>query len=182
MGYQVAVKKAWSDLQRIENQKACIKFLNDEYEIDFNKKKVFSASCNIEAKDYYKILILHYLADEDKVLNIERDDWKSFKEMEGGQAYFSAFRKRAIEPILRKYGECPLSILERAKSFAAEEIKIGDAGISIRVFPKVKVGIILWARDEEFGPDCNVVFNSSIDRIFPTEDIAVLGGILASAL
>jgi len=182
MGYQDAVEKAWSDLGKIEKQKACIKFLNDEYEVDFDKKKILSASCNIEAKDYYKILILHYLANEDKVSNIEGDDWKSFKEMEGGQVYFSAFRKRSIEPILRKYGESPLSIFERAKSFDAEKINTGSAGVSIRVFPKVKIGIILWARDEEFEPDCNVVFNRSIDRIFPTEDIAVLGGILASTL
>ena len=150
--------------------------------MDFNNKKVFSVSCNIEAKDYYKILILHYLANEGKILDIEGDSWKSFKEMEGGQAYFSAFRNRAIEPILRKYGEKPLSMLERAKSFDAEKIETGSAGISIRVFPKVKVGIILWAKDEEFGPDCNVVFNSNADRILPTEDIAVLGGIVASAI
>jgi len=180
MGYEASLKKAWDSLQGSE--KKTVWFLNDRYEVDFSKKTIFSLSCNVEAKDYYKILCLHYLANEGEAPDIEGDDWISFKEMDGGEIYFPAFRKRAIEPILRKYGDDPAAILDRARALDAEKIETGSAAISIRVFPKVKAGIILWSKDEEFGADCNMLFNRGIKAILPTEDVAVLGGIIASLI
>jgi len=183
VGYDVSLEKAWDAVKGLSKEgKICIKFLNDEYEIDFSKETVLSMSCNIEAKPYYKILILHYIANENKVLGIEGDAWISFKEMEGGEVYFPAFRKRAIEPILRKYQDSPRSISERAASLDTEQMEMGNASIVIKVFSKVKAGIILWAQDDEFDAECNMVFNRSIKNIFPTEDVAVLGGIIASLI
>ena len=95
---------------------------------------------------------------------------------------FSAFKKRAIDPILRKYGDNPSAIFERAKLFNAEKIGTGSAGISITTFPKIKIAVILWAKDDEFSAECNMLFNPEIKEIFPTEDVAVLGGITASLL
>ncbi len=182
MGYEVSLKKAWEELVALGKDKFHVKFLSDEYEVDFSNKRIFSLSCNIDAKDYYKILILHYLANEDKILDIEKDNWISFKEMDGGKIYFPAFHKRTIIPILKKYGDNPTGIFERCNVLNAERINTGTAGISIRVFPKVRIGIILWAKDEEFDADCNMVFNYSIKNIFPTEDVAVLGGIVANLI
>ena len=85
MGYDIALKEAWKALDGKSTEKRCVKFISDEYEVDLSKKTIFSLSCNIEAKDYYKILILHYLANEDKVASIEGDAWISFKEMDGGK-------------------------------------------------------------------------------------------------
>jgi hypothetical protein len=139
-------------------------------------------SCNTEAKDYYKILILHYLANEGKVSDIKGDKWVSFRELDGGEVYFPAFRKRAIEPILRKYGSNPRGIFERQHFLDTEELDIGNVAISIKAFPKIKVAIVIWAKDEEFEADCNMLFNEGITRILPTEDAAVLGGIVASLM
>lgn len=178
MGYSEALKKSWDAFGGPE--KSRVRFLNDEYEVDFSNRKILSSSSNVEAKDYYKILILHYLANESKARDIEKDKWVSFKELEGGEIYFSAFRKRSIEPILRKYGDNPAGIFERKRSLDAEKMDTGDAAISVKVFPKVRVGIVLWAKDEEFSSDCNMLFNESIKVLLPTEDVAVLGGIIAS--
>ncbi|MDP6685428.1 MAG: DUF3786 domain-containing protein [Candidatus Omnitrophota bacterium] len=181
MGYDVSLNKAWDQFKdREKDGPLPIKFFNDIYEVDFLKRTVFSLSCNIEAKDHYKILILHYIANESRVSDVKADDWISFKEIDGGEAYFPAFRKRAIEPLLRKYGDNPGAMLDCAKVLNVEAIDTGSAGIAIWAFPKVKIGIILWAKDEEFGAECNMLFNRSIKIVFPTEDIAVLGGIVAS--
>lgn len=182
MGYEIALKKAWDAIGESGARERYVRFFNDEYEIDYTEKNIISMSCNASAKDYYKLLILHYIANENKVLKISEDNWISFKELEGGEVYFSAFKKRAIDPILRKYGVNPSGILERCSSFNAEKINSGTAGISISAFPKIKIAIILWARDEEFSADCNMLFNPEIKDILPTEDIAVLGGIIASLL
>ncbi len=182
MGYEVALKKAWDVVQGIDTQHKYIKFLNDEYEIDCLNKDIISVSCNAPAKDYYKLLILHYIAGEHRVSEVKDGKWISFKELEGGEAYFSAFRKRAIDPILRKYGDNPSGIFERCNFFNAERINAGTAGISISAFYKIKAAVILWAKDEEFSTDCNMLFNQEIKDILPTEDVAVLGGIIASLL
>ncbi|MFC1667359.1 DUF3786 domain-containing protein [Candidatus Omnitrophota bacterium] len=182
MGYETSLKKAWDAFQESGKDKECIRFFNDDYEVDFLKKKVLSQSSNAEAKDYHKILILHYIANETKALSTERDDLISFKEMGGGEVYFPAFRKRAIGPILKKYGDGPGAIFKRADFLNAERVDTGSAAISIKIFPKIKAQIILWAKDDEFDADCNMLFNRSTKKILPTEDVAVLGGIIASLL
>ncbi len=182
MGYEAALKKAWDAVQIVNAEQEYIKFLNNEYEVDYAEKNIISMSGNISAKDYYKLLILHYVANENKVLNIGNDKWMSFKEMDGGEAYFSAFKKRAIDPILSKYGNNPFDIFERCEYFNAEKIDAGTAAISISAFPKIKIAVILWAEDDEFSADCNMLFNPETKDILPTEDVAVMGGIIASLL
>jgi len=181
MGYSDSLKKAWGALnvKQIPG-KTSVKFLTDTYEINTLNRSIVSMSCNVEPKDYYKIIILHYLINEDRVLGLGDDDWMSFKEMDGGEVYFPAFRKRAIEPIIRKYGENPELIFKRIDVLGAEKIDMGNAAISIRIFPKIRVSIVLWAKDEEFPSECNMLFNRSARDILPTEDAAVLGGIIAS--
>ena len=181
MGYEASLEKAWGVFGAgLGNRR--IRFLGDEYEVDFSKKKILSLSRNIEAKDYYKILILHYLAAENKIGDTNKDRWISFKETEGGKEYFPAFRKRAIEPIIKKYGDNPALIFEGARPLSAEKMDAGSAAVSIEVFPGVKVGVVLWAKDDEFSADCNILFNETIKKILPTEDVAVLGGIVAYSL
>lgn len=182
MGYETALKKAWDVVQDAGVKEQYLKFLNDEYEIDYSEKNIISMSCNTPAKDFYKLLLLHYIANENKVLRLKRDEWISFKDLDGGEAYFPAFKKRAIDPILRKYGDNPSGIFKRASFLNADKINTGAAGISIKAFPKIKVAVILWAKDDEFSADCNMLFNPEIKDIFPTEDVAVLGGITAALL
>jgi len=182
MGYETALKKAWDAVQDAGVNEQYLKFLNDEYEIDYTEKNIISMSCNAPAKDFYKLLLLHYIANENKVLRLRRDEWISFKDMDGGEAYFPAFKKRAIDPILRKYGDNPSGIFERAGFLNAEKIDTGTAGISINAFPKIKAAVTLWAKDDEFPAGCSMLFNPEIKDIFPTEDAAVLGGIIAALI
>ncbi|MDP2921410.1 MAG: DUF3786 domain-containing protein [Candidatus Omnitrophota bacterium] len=182
MGYDIALKKSWDALEGSAIKERYVRFFNDEYEINYSDRIVLSMSCNAPAKDYYKLLILHYLANQHKVASASADKWISFKELDGGESYFSAFRKRAIDPVIKKYGDNPLAIIERGKSFNAEKIGTGTAAISINAFPKIKIAIILWAKDEEFSAECSMLFNQEIKEILPTEDVAVLGGITAALI
>ena len=52
----------------------------------------------------------------------------------------------------------------------------------MNAFPKVKAAIVLWEKDDEFDAECNMLFNSSVKKILPTEDVAVLGGLIASRI
>ena len=179
MGYEITLKKAWDAIKGLKGIRR-VRFFNDEYEVDPSKKSIASVSSKVEAKDYYKILMLHYIANECRISSIEKDRWISFREFDGGKEYYPASKKRTIDPILKKYGNRPEGILERLTGLNAKKLSEGNASISINVFAKINVGIVIWARDEEFDADCNILFNEASKKIFATEDIAVLGGIVAS--
>ena len=183
MSYDLAINKAWEELSKLNPDKIlCVKFLADEYEIDLQNKKVTSLACNVKAKDFTAILILHYLAQKLKGLSPLTGEWLNFRELSGVEGYLPAFRKRSIEPIISKYGQHPEGILSALDRLPAKRINQGDIGIVLEAFPGVPVLLTLWRPDEEFGPDANMLFDKSISRIFCTEDIVVLAGIVASQL
>jgi hypothetical protein len=180
MGYDTSIQKAWELLQNVIDERRTVLFLNSKYEVNPWSRTINPVSGNFECLDHHKILLLHYLANEGKVLDIEGEEWISFNSLPGGRIYYPTFHKRAIMPILQKYGDSPDLILGCTRFLDTEKIDIGSAAISIRAFPKIKVGIILYEKDEEFEADCRMLFNDSIKTILSTEDVAVLGGTVAS--
>jgi len=183
MGYEIALKKAWEDLAKLKPGKnLSVKFLADEYSIDAEARRVLSLSCNAPAKEFFSILILHYLAKKITGLPKPTGTWLTFRELSGVEGYYDAYHKRSIEPIIRKYGKNPEAVKAVLDRLPAELISGGDFGIVIRAFEGVPVLVKLWKADEEFGPDANMYFDSSITGIFCTEDIVVLAGIIGSTL
>ena len=183
MSYDIAIQKAWADYANLSPDKIFkVKFLADEYTVDLESKRVISLSGNVVAKDFVAILILHYLIQKLKGLSVLTGVWLTFKELSGIEGYYSAFRKRSIEPIIRKYGSNPEGILSILDRLPAKRINQGDIGIVLEAFEGVPVLITFWRQDEEFGPEANMLFDKSITNIFCTEDIVVLAGMVASAL
>jgi len=183
MGYETALNKAWVDLANLKpNDNLSVKFLADEYTVDLESKKVLSLSCNVPAKDFATILILHYLVQKLKGLPGLTNEWLTFRELSGVEGYLEAFRTRAIEPIIRKYGNKPEAILDDLDRLPAKKVNQGDVGIVIEAFKGVPALVELWRKDEEFSPEANILFDKSVTKIFCTEDIVVLAGLIASGL
>ncbi|MFC1805065.1 DUF3786 domain-containing protein [Candidatus Omnitrophota bacterium] len=183
MGYKVALDKAWEDsiglgLKSVEQ----VKFLADEYSVDPEARQVLSLSCNALAKEYSAILILHYLAQKLKGLPALTNQWASFKELFRIEGYAAAFRKRSIEPIIRKYGSNPQGLLDVLDRLPAKRVDQADIGIIIEVFTGVPALVELWRGDEEFAAEANILFDKNINKIFNAEDLAVLASFIASQL
>ena len=150
--------------------------------LDCSLRSVLSLSCNVRAKDFTAILLLHYLAAKIKGLPAQSGEWISFKELSGGEQYYPAFRKRAIEPVIRKYGSNPAGIFDSISRLPAKKATGADAALILEAFDGVPALVKLWKGDEEFSPEANMLFDKSIAGIFCTEDVAVLAGIIASSL
>jgi len=181
MGYEAALQKAWEGLPDLKPQeKLKVNFLGDVYEVDPGQEKVFSTSCGALAKDFTAILILHYLIKKLSGLPVLSGEWQDFRELSGIEGYADAFRKRVIEPVIRKYGNNPQGLLSNAGRIPARQVKYGDAGIIIDALEGVPALITLWRADEEFGAEANILFDKSIKDIFCIEDIVVLAGIIAA--
>jgi hypothetical protein len=183
VGYDLAIDRAWDALVGLKaTGKISVRFLADEYSIDLEGKKVLSLSCNIAAKDFTAVLILHYLIQKLKGLPALTGEWLTFRELSGIEGYYPAFRKRAIEPIIRKYGNNPEGLSSTAAGLAARKINEADAAVILDALSGVPVLIKLWKADAEFAADANIYFDRSVTGIFCTEDIVVLAGIIASQL
>jgi hypothetical protein len=167
MSYDVAIDKAWTELEKMHPPaQFTVRFLDDEYSVDVPAKKILSLSCNVPAKDFTVIIILHYLAKSFKGLPVPAGEWLTFREFSGIEGYYDAFKRRCIDPIIRR----------------GVSAKSDDASRVLYAFDGVPVLIKFWKADAEFGPDANIFFDKSITQIFCTEDIVVLAGLAASKL
>ena len=183
MGYQAALDKAWAELKKASDQKIIsVRMISDEYQVDTQSQKVLSSSCNVPAKEYITILILHYLIGRAKGLPQATGDWISFRELAGGTGYYEAFRKRALAPIIRKFGANPQELVSCLDRFPGKRVQFGDYGIVLDIFDGVAVMITVFGQDEEFSAEANIFFDSAIKEIFCTEDIVVLSGFVAAII
>ncbi|MDD5136170.1 MAG: DUF3786 domain-containing protein [Candidatus Omnitrophica bacterium] len=186
MGYQQAVEKAWSAFLNLspDDKPVTTKFLSDAYTIDPKARAVLSGPLDAPAKDHIAIILLHYLAAKlrSKTLPPLTGEWVDFNELEGGEGYYPAFKKRTIDRILKKYGHLPDSIKDTLGRFSGAIADKGDVGIVIYPLDGVPILITLSKADEEFGPDANILFDKNISNIFCTEDIVVLTEIVAHTI
>jgi hypothetical protein len=121
-----------------------------------------------------QILILHYLlhASGEPLTGRSID----FRQVPEGGFYWSAFVSRAKKPLLETFGHDLALYVKVAASLGGEPQPLGDAAARFLAFPRVPITHVLWGGDEEFPPEANILFDETIPRYFPTEDIAALAG------
>jgi hypothetical protein len=119
-------------------------------------------------------LIMHYLtgATGASVSGL----WITFREIPSGEFYYSAFAQRAKDPLVKTFGHQPALLLTLAARIGGTPGTEGDASVLLQVLPRIPVCLILWAGDEEFPPEGNILFDDSISQYLSAEDIAVLSG------
>jgi hypothetical protein len=133
-----------------------------------------------EVKPFMAILLLHYLIYA-KDIGLENQHI-TFRELVGGDVYYDAFLRRAILPITNTFGSDVEALREAGRKIGAKEGSHGDISLVIEVFPKIPVTVILWMGDDEVASSSNMLFDASIKELIPTEDVAVIGGFVASML
>ena len=69
-----------------------------------------------------------------------------------------------------------------AKALGGESLTYGDAAFLFPMFPRLRLAVVLYLADEEFSASANVLFDAAAGHYLPTEDLAVLGGMLAGQL
>ncbi len=121
-----------------------------------------------------QVLILHYLVNTSgEPLKGESID---FRQVPGGGFYWTAFVSRAKKPLLETFGSDLDLYLKVAAQLAGVPLDLGDAAAQFQAFPLVPITHVLWRGDEEFAPDASILFDETIPRHLPTEDIAALAG------
>lgn len=127
-----------------------------------------------------QILILHYLLTADGVPMANH--WLAFRELPGGMGYAPAFQGRADNRLKQTFGHDAEGFHRAAKALGGEPISFGDAAYLFRIFSKLWLAAVLYLADEEFGASASVLFDGAASHYLPTEDLAVIGGMLAGRL
>jgi hypothetical protein len=127
-----------------------------------------------------RILLLHYLITADGTPT--RDRWISFRNLPGGLGYDAAFQQRANLRLSHTFETNRVAFETAARALAGERLSFGDASFLFRLLPRVWLAVVLNLADEEFPADANILFDAAVSHYLPTEDLAVLGGMLASRL
>jgi len=126
------------------------------------------------------IILLHYLLTADGAPM--SSTWIAFRNLPGGLGYYAAFQGRASQRITHTFGHDALAFETGARALGGECLDFGDSSFLFRLLPRVWLAVVLYLADEEFPAEANVLFDASAEHYLPTEDAAVLGGLLASRL
>jgi Domain of unknown function (DUF3786) len=154
------------------NRVYCIGFPELEFEDEAEPEK--------EIPIQEQILILHYMsATAPPPLT---GNWISYREIPGASFYYSAFVKRAVDPLKNIFGQNADGLLKAAKLLGGRKIDTGDVGCEFRVLPNVPLRLIVWTGDDEFPAAANIVFDENISGVLSAEDIAWLAGMLVYRL
>ena len=126
------------------------------------------------------IILLHYLLTADGAPM--SSEWISFRNLPGGLGYYASFQGRASLRLSGTFGADAQAFEAAARALGGERLSFGDASFMFRVLPRVWMAVVLYLADEEFPAEANVLFDASTAHYLPTEDAAVLGGLLAGRL
>jgi hypothetical protein len=188
--HEVALKKfracPLEDISRcsgysIAENSILVDFIGGRYKVEYpdgNFKPVVGSDSELPI--FAQILVLHYLANLTDSTDV--GTLISYKELPGGSIYINPFTHRAIDPLVRIFGAKPESLLEAAAHLGGKPNGLGDVGVTIRVFPRIPVTLVLWRADDEFPASGNILFDASAPLILPTEDFAVLASLVVGAL
>ena len=188
--YKVALEKfracSLEDMARnsgfsIEKNALSIEFLGQHYKVDYPSGNFVPVEASdIELPIATQILILHYVANLTETLEV--GTLISYKEFPGGAIYIKPFTGRSIDPLVRIFGSNPDRLLEASASVGGKSNGLGDVGVTLRVFPRIPVTLVLWRADDEFPASGNILFDASAPVILPTEDYAVLASAVVFGL
>lgn len=159
-------------------KKLTLSFLKRDIAITWPKLEFSYKDSNELLPIQQQILLLHYLEGTRSGAG-NSGEWISFQEVPDGRFYMGAFIKRAKDPLLINFGKTPKLLIALAtKTYDATPFDYGDFSVMIEPLPLIPMALILWEGDEEFPPDGNILFDSSISKILSAEDIAWLAGMV----
>ncbi|MGQ9584208.1 MAG: DUF3786 domain-containing protein [Anaerolineae bacterium] len=157
-----------------------LRFWGEEYHITYPEGQVCHAATGREPSIAEQILMLHYLLRADG--NPMASRWIAFRELPEGLAYDAAFQQRGARRLAEVFGADISGFVAAARELGGERLDFGDASFLFRIFPRLWMAVVLHAADDEFGPSASILFDGAADHYLPTEDLAVLGGMLAGRL
>ena len=106
--------------------------------------------------------------------------WKTFREMPWGELYIKPYTGRVLTRAAFTFGTWVEKFRSACEKLGAASLNHGDAGFEFNFIGPYKMRILVWAGDEEFPPNTQVLYSDNFADGFAAEDRVVAGDILIS--
>ena len=143
------------------------------YEINVDNKSISGPEGPIP-----DLLLLSYLA---RAKNVPpSDEWITPGEVPGGDVFFQGPHALPTAGLAKRFGDDSEGFRNASKLIGGVPLEFGDASSSFLVLPRIRIGLVLWMRDEEFPPEVKVMFDRTIAIHLPLDVILALVGFVGS--
>jgi hypothetical protein len=124
------------------------------------------------------VVVVHYLARS--VGPLDLSDAVRYMGLDGASAFAAAFRARVEVPLIRRFGE-------DAEGFAAAVTRLGGRETGggrweVPFLPHLPLGVRVGFVEDELPAECVILFPRRAGYVYPVEDLAVVGQLMAMHL
>lgn len=122
-----------------------------------------------------KLLILMYIKNAGK--KPLSGKWVAFRDLKDGIIRSESFHEACELSLARMFGKDYSGLLERIFKLDGKEVQGFSAGHSLIKYPLPKIPflVLLWPGDEEFAPDCKILFDATVTDFLDVEALLYLG-------
>ncbi|TWH49402.1 DUF3786 domain-containing protein [Sporomusa sp. KB1] len=195
--YRIAYDKGWRDLKKkvpeeivsrrsvsycSSNRQFTMPFFNSEYILDCDNETITRKTDGQIPEIIASIIILNYLSFSDTSPELDQK-WVSLKEIpNGGALFYPAFRKNAVEVLIRTFGNQTQELLTCAAALGGQPASLGSASVVFHAFPEIPICAVMWEGDEEVRANATVLYDPSIAYLLHIESLIGLGMYLSAKL
>ena len=157
-----------------------VDFLGRQYALDyptFAFQDRNSSATEVPLQE--QVLILHYLRGCRPELT---GRWIAYREIPGAGFYFSAFVKRAIDPLKKTFGNNVAALSAAVRQLGGGPVEGSGAIFRVDPLPFAPMQLIIWEGDDEFPAEGNILFDASAGDYLSPEDVAWLAGMVVYRL
>ena len=108
--------------------------------------------------------------------------WKTFREMPWGELYIKPYTGRVLTRAAFTFGTRVDAFRAACEKMGATPLKHGDAGYEFSFLGGYAMQIMVWAGDDEFPPNAQILYSDNFETGFAPEDRVVAGDILITAI
>ncbi len=109
-------------------------------------------------------------------------EWKTFREMPWGEMYIKPYTGRVLTRAAFTCGTRLDAFRAACEKMGAAALRHGDAAYEFTLIDDYRMQLLVWAGDEEFPPNAQVLYTDNFAQGFAAEDRVVAGDILISAI
>ncbi len=157
-----------------------VNLLGKEYAISHPEYEILAVDGSALPLLPTQTFLLRYLLEGKKVMST--GGWLTFREMPWGELYIKPYTGRVLTRAAFTFGTRVEAFQKAAEAMGAEKVSHGDAGYAFNLIGDYKMQILVWAGDDEFPPNAQVLYSDNFADGFAAEDRVVAGDILISVI
>lgn len=174
----------WANCSYLKESKQYIlKMLNKDCTVDISHRTIYlknSGPSFRKAKYLEELCVLSYLINA-KELPLS-NKLVSAEALPGGQFFFRGHHKLPVEKLAMKFGNRPEDLYEVSGQFNAKKTDYGDASVSLFVFPRIPLTIIIWEKCTEFEARASILFDQTVSYHLPLDALLVAVNLTVESL